>query len=93
MQKIKKILSSSHVKIALASAFSMISIGLFSTYILLKPVAPMLMLIAIPPIIEALYETLYLKYRNAKFLKDWYWVVGILLATLLVIALGLLGYL
>jgi len=88
MLSLKKMLKSPHIQIALAAGSSIIAFACFSRWVLLNPISPMLL--AIPPLIEAFYEGLLKKYKDAAFLKTWYWVTAILLSTALIMILHLL---
>ena len=83
MSKLKKLLKSSHIQIALATGFSILLIACFSKWVLEKPINPFLL--AVPPVIEAAYEYLLKKDKESKICTTWYWVVAILVATALVI--------
>ena len=87
MLNLKKMLKTSHAQMALAAGISILTIACFSKWVLPKPIDPMLL--AIPPLIEAIYEGLLKKYKEAEFLKAWYWVCAIILSTALLIILHL----
>jgi hypothetical protein len=89
MLNLKKTLKSSHIQIALAVGFSIIAFACFSKWILARPLRPMLL--TIPPLIEAFYEGLRKKYKDARFLKTWYWVVAIISSTVLIMILHLVS--
>jgi hypothetical protein len=88
MSKINKYLKSSHVQIAIASGFSILLIASFSRWVLVNSINPFVL--TIPPLIEVAYEGLLKKQRDAKYLKTWYWVCGILLSTTIIIVLHML---
>lgn len=88
MTEIKKMMKSSHIQIAIAAGLSILAIACFSAWVLPKPINPMLL--AIPPLIEVIYEGLLSKYKDSKFLKTGYWVCAILLSTALLILLHLI---
>ncbi len=83
MSKIKEWLKSSRAQMAFATGVSILMIACASRWLLPKPINPFLL--AIPPLIEALYEGLLKKYKEARFLKACYWVSAILLSTALLI--------
>jgi 4-amino-4-deoxy-L-arabinose transferase-like glycosyltransferase len=88
MLKLKEMLKSSHVQISFAVGFSIIAFACFSKWVFPEPIHPMLL--TIPPLIEALYEGLLKKYKDAEFLKTWYWICAILFSTVLIIILHIL---
>ena len=87
MSKLKEKIKSSPFQLAFAAGISILAIAVFSTWVLTKPIDPFLL--AIPPLIEAAYEGLLKKNRDAKYLKPWYWVCAILLSTVLIIVLNI----
>ena len=42
---------------------------------------------AVPPFVATVFETLLGKYPESKYMKTWYWVVAVLVATAIVILL------
>jgi len=87
MSKLKKMLNSPRAQMAFATGVSILAIACASRWLLPKPINPLLL--TIPPLIEATYEGLLKKYKEARFLKAWYWVGAILLSTSLLIILHL----
>ena len=87
MSKLTKMLKTAHVQMALAAGVSILAIASFSAWVLPGPINPLLL--AIPALIEAIYEGLLKKYKQAGFLKASYWVCAILLSTALIIILHL----
>jgi len=87
ISKIKEKLKTSHFHIALAAGISILAIATFSKWVFTKPVNPFLL--TIPPLIEAAYEGVLKKYKEAKFLKTWYWVCAIILSTAIIIIVHL----
>ena len=85
MSKLKKLLKSSHIQIALATGFSILLIACFSKWVLEKSINPFLL--AVPPLIETAYEGLLKKNKESKILKTWYWVCGIIFSTILIIVI------
>jgi hypothetical protein len=85
MQKLKELIKSPHIQIALATGISIIALAYFSKRILPEPIG--YLPLAIPPFIATIYEAVVNKYKNKKITTTWYWVAAILLATALVIVL------
>jgi len=83
MQKLKELLKSPHIQIALATGVSIIVLAYFSKKILPEPIG--YLPLAIPPFIATIYEAVAAKHKNKKITTTWYWVVAILVATALVI--------
>jgi hypothetical protein len=83
MQRLKELLKSPHIQIALATGVSIIVLAYFSKKILPKPIG--YLPLAIPPFIATIYEAVAAKHKNKKITTTWYWVVAILVATVLVI--------
>jgi hypothetical protein len=83
MKKLKELLKSPHIQIALATGLSIIVLAYFSKKILPEPIG--YLPLAIPPFIATIYEAVANKYKNKKISTTWYWVVAILVATALVI--------
>jgi uncharacterized membrane protein len=85
MKKLKELIKSPHIQIALATGISIIVMAYFSKRVLPKPIGYLPM--AIPPFIAAIFEAVVSKYKNTKITATWYWVTAILGATVLVIVL------
>lgn len=83
MSKIKELLKSPHIQIALATGISIIAIAYFSKRVLPKPIGNLST--AIPPFIALIFEIVLNKYKNKKIATTWYWVAAILLSTALII--------
>jgi len=83
MNKLKELIKSPHIQIALATGVSIIVLAYFSKKILPAPIG--YLPLAIPPFIATIYEAVTNKYKNKKNATTWYWVAAILLATALVI--------
>ena len=83
MKKLRDFFKSPHIQIALATAVSIIAIAYFSKRILPKPIDNLVT--AIPPFIALIFEAVLNKYKNKKIATTWYWVVAILLSTVLII--------
>jgi hypothetical protein len=86
MSKLKEFLKNPHIQIALATGFSIIIMAYFSKRVLTEPIR--YLHLAIPPFIATIFESLLAKHKDSKFMKIWYWVVAILIATALVIILS-----
>ena len=83
MKKLKELIKSSHIQIALTTGVSIIVLAYFSKKILPEPIG--YLPLAIPPFIATIYEAVAVKHKNKKITTTWYWVAAILLATALVI--------
>jgi predicted histidine transporter YuiF (NhaC family) len=83
MTKLKELLRSPHIQIALATGASIIVMAYVSKRILPESIG--YISLAIPPFLATLYESLLSKYKNSKLLKTWYWITAIFAATALII--------
>jgi hypothetical protein len=83
MNKLKELLKSPHIQIALTTGLSIVALAYFSKQVLPEPIG--YLPLAIPPFIATIYETVAAKHKNKKITTTWYWVVAILVATALVI--------
>jgi len=81
--KIKDLLKSPHIQIALAVGLSIIAMSYFSKHLLQKPID--YLSLAIPPFIATIFESLLAKYKDSKFLKTRYWIVAVFGSTFLII--------
>jgi len=87
LSKIKELLKSPHIQIALATGASIIIMAYFSKRVLAEPLS--YLQLAIPPFLATLYESLLSRYKNSKLCTTWYWIVAILGTTALLILLKL----
>ena len=83
MSKLKELIKSPHIQIALATGLSIIILAYVSKRMLAEPIG--YLSLAIPPFLATIYESLLSKEKYSKFCKTWYWVVAIFVATALVI--------
>jgi hypothetical protein len=83
MSKLLEMLKISHTPMVFVTGLSVLAIACSSRWVLPEPINPFLL--TIPPIIDAIYESLAKKYKEAKFLNPWYWVCAIILTTALLI--------
>ena len=83
MSSFKQMLKSPHIQIALATGASIIIMAYFSKRVLPEKID--YLPLAVPPFIATIYEALFSKYNNSKFLKTWYWIIAIFAATAIVI--------
>jgi hypothetical protein len=88
LSKLKEILKSPHLQIALATGVSIIVMAYFSKRILPKPIS--YLSLAIPPFIASIYEVVAKKYKDKIISTTWYWVITILFATVLIIVLNII---
>lgn len=89
MSKLKELLKSSHIQIALATGISIIVLAYFSKRVLPRPIG--YLPTALPPFLMVVYEALRDRYKDRKICTAWYWVVAVFVATALVIALTALA--
>ena len=85
MKKIKELMKSPHIQIALATAVSIIALAYFSKRVLPEPIG--YLPLAIPPFIASIYEVILSKHKNKKISTTWYWIAAILFSTALIIFL------
>lgn len=85
MSKFKELINSPLIHIALATGFSIIIMAYVSNKILPEPMG--YIPLAIPPSIMLLYEILQGRYKNAKIMTSWYWILAILVSTAIIIAI------
>jgi hypothetical protein len=83
MKKIKELLKSHHIQIALATGASIIILAYFSKRVLPEPIG--YLSLAVPPFLATIYEAVLDRYKGARICTTWYWVVAIFVATVLVI--------
>ena len=88
MKKFIEIIKSPHIQIAFATGISIVIMAYVSKRVLEKPIG--YLTLAIPPFIALIFETVFDKYKNSKFLKTWYWVTAVLLSTAIIIILHLI---
>ena len=85
MSKLKDLIKSPHIQIALATGISIIVLAYFSKRVLPKPIG--YLPTAIPPFLMVIYEAVKERYKDRRITKVLYWVVAIFLATAIVIIL------
>jgi len=83
MAKLKELIKSPHIQIALATGVSIIVMAYVSKRILPKPIGSLPN--AIPPLLMVVYEALLGRYKNTRICTTWYWIVAIFITTALVI--------
>jgi predicted histidine transporter YuiF (NhaC family) len=83
MKKLKEILKSPHVQIALATGACIIIMAYVSKRILPEPMG--YLPLAIPPFIMTVYEAVLNRYKDSKICTTWYWVVAIFVTTAIII--------
>jgi hypothetical protein len=86
MKKLKELIKSPHIQIALATGISIIVIAFFSKRVLPKPIG--YLPTAIPPFFMVIYEAVAAKYKNKKITTTWYWITAVFVSTALVILLS-----
>ena len=83
MTKIKELLQSPHIQIALATGISIIILAYFSKRVLPEPIG--YVPLAIPPIFMTIHEVVLQRFKNSRITTTWYWIVAIFVATAIVI--------
>lgn len=83
-KKLKNIILSHHIQLALAAGFSIILMAYFSKRILNEPISYTLQ--AIPPFLVLIYEIVLNKKGESKITKPIYWSAAILLTAVLIIS-------
>lgn len=83
MSKLKEFFLSPHIQIALATGISIVVLAYVSKKILDEPMENLTL--AIAPFIAMLYELLFNKHHDSKYLKPLYWIIAIFFVTALVI--------
>ena len=84
--KLKELLKSPHIHIALATGISIIIIAYVSKRMLAEPIA--YLQLAIPPFLATIYESVSSRYKNSRICTTWYWIAAILLSTAIIILLN-----
>lgn len=85
MKKLKELIKSPHIQIALATGVSIIVLAYFSKRVLPEPIG--YLPLAVPPFIATIYEAVAAKHKNKKITTTWYWITVIFLSTVLIIFL------
>lgn len=83
MKKLKELIQSPHIQIAIATGLSIIVLAYFSKRILPEPIGYLPS--AIPPFIALVYETVLNKHKNKKIVTTWFWIAAIFIATAAII--------
>ena len=85
MRDLKEHLRSPHIQIAIATGISILAFAISSIWLPLRRFDPLVL--TIPPLMEIVHGALYVKRRDAWYMRTWYWVGGILVSTALLILL------
>ena len=85
MKKLKELIKSPHIQIALATGVCIIVLAYFSKQILSEPIG--YLPLAIPPFIASIYEAVAAKHKNKKLATTWCWIATIFFSTALIIFL------
>ena len=83
-----KQIKSRHAHLALAVGASILAMAIASKWLLPKPIGYLTQ--AFPPFLGVIYEAAYSKHPDSKLCTTWYWILAIVLATALVVALHML---
>lgn len=85
MSKLKELIKSPHIQIALSTGVCIVVMAYFSKRVLPKPIG--YLPTAVPPFLMAVYEALLGRYKNRRITTTWYWVAAIFITTALIIVL------
>ena len=85
MSRITQQIKSPHAQIAAAAGASILALAIASKWLVPRPIGYLSQ--AFPPFFAVIFETAYAKRPNSKLCTTWYWILAIVLATVLVIAL------
>ncbi|MCB2207431.1 MAG: hypothetical protein KQH67_03975 [Bacteroidetes bacterium] len=88
MSKLKELVKSPHIHIALVTGCCIIILAYVSKRILPEPMSSIAL--AIPPFFLVLYEALIGKYNKSRICTTWYWILAIFLSTAIIIAIHLI---
>ncbi len=83
MKKLKELIKSPHIQIALATGVSIIVMAYVSKRMLSEPIG--YISLAIPPFLATIYEAVLNRYKDSRICTTWYWIVAIFIATAVVI--------
>lgn len=83
MSKIKELLKSPHIQIAIATGICIIILAYVSKRILPQPMSELA--IAIPPFLMTIYEAVLSRHKDSKISTPWYWILAIFAATAILI--------
>jgi predicted histidine transporter YuiF (NhaC family) len=83
MSKVKKMLKSPHIQIALATGSCIIIMAYASKRLLPEPIG--YLPLAIPPFFMTIYEYVAQRYKNKRIVTTWYWITALFLSTALII--------
>lgn len=83
MQKLKDLIRSPHIQIALTTGICIVVMAYFSKKILPEPIGYLPS--AIPPFIAVVFEGVLSKHKNKKIAKTSYWVAAILFSSVAII--------
>lgn len=89
MSKLKQLLHSPRIHVALAAGVSIVILAYVSKRILPQPIR--VAYLAIPPLLMALHEYVLNRYQETRMAKTAYWVMAIFAATAMVIIVHLQG--
>jgi hypothetical protein len=84
MSKLKDLIKSPHIQIALATGISIIVMAYFSKKVLPEPIGYLPN--AIPPFFMVIYEAVQEKYKKRRISQVRYWIAAIFLSTIIIIA-------
>lgn len=88
MSKIADFFKSHHIQLALAVGASIIAIAYVSKRVLSEPIGNLSA--ALPAFVAVFYEAVRAKYPDSRVSTAWYWVVGVLATTVVIILVALL---
>jgi hypothetical protein len=85
MSKVADFFRSHHIQLALATGASILAMAYFSKRVLPEPIGNLPT--ALPPLLMVAYEYVRHRYPESRFATAWYWIVGILATTAVIIGL------
>lgn len=88
MLNVRDFFRSHHIQLALATGVSIIATGFVSKRVLVEPMDDLAR--AFPPFLAVIAVGVITKYKGTRIATTWYWVVAVLLATVLVITLHMI---
>jgi len=88
LSKLTEQIKSPRAQIAAAAGASILTLAIASKWLLPNSIG--YLPLAFPPFLAVIFEAVYTKHPGSKVCTTWYWILAIVLATALVIALHML---
>lgn len=83
MSKLKELIQSPHIQVALATGVSIVAMAYVSKRVLSDPMASVPL--AVPPFLMLLFELMWGRYKDTRLCATSYWITAILLSTIFII--------